>query len=460
MNQARLTVVKALFGAFTRYVHQHPRSLSSLMAAAMLTSGATAFAVASLGPDAADLPVHQILEEVTPQGPGLAPLSAADALPFTLYRTEAVRSGDSVDSLLARLGVADSAAADFMRADASVRQQILDRTGRTVQAETDDSNRLTRLTVRYVDDDSGSFKRLVVTPQAQPADSAGPRRFGSRVESAPLVASERLGGGIIDSSLFAAMDAARLPDGLTTQLAEIFGNKIDFHNDLRRGDRFSIVYETLEADGEPMSTGRILSAELVNRGATHTALWFQPSPDDKGGYYAFSGESLQSSYLSSPLAFSRVTSGFSRRFHPIQKQWKAHTGVDFGAPTGTPIRAVGDGVVEFAGRQTGYGNVVFIRHNASQTTVYAHMSRISVTEGQKVAQGDNVGRVGATGWATGPHLHFELRVNGEFKDPLDIARYSEGRKLPPAARAAFERQVAMARVNLGAAQTLQTASAQ
>lgn len=457
MNQARFISLQALSGAVTRYVHNHPKSLSALMAAAMLTSGAAAFAVATLGPDASDLPVHQVLEAVTPQVTELAPLSAADVLPFTLYRTESVRSGDSVDSLLARLGVADSAAAAFMRRDATVRQQILARAGRTVNAETDDNNRLTKLTVRYVDDNSGNFKRLVITPTTPAGTDRG---FAARIETAPLVATERLGGGLINSSLFAAMDAARLPDSLTTQFAEIFGGKIDFHNDLRKNDRFSLVYEALEADGEPMSTGRILSAEFVNRGTTYNAIWFQASASEKGGYYGFNGDSLQSSYLSSPLAFSRVTSGFSRRFHPIQQQWKAHTGVDLGAPTGTPIRTVGDGVVEFAGRQTGYGNVVFIKHNAAHTTVYAHMSKITVKAGQKVAQGDNIGLVGATGWATGPHLHFELRVNGEFRDPMTIAQYSEGRKLSPTARAAFDRQVAMARVNLNAAAVLRSASAQ
>ena len=271
--------------------------------------------------------------------------------------------------------------------------------------------------------------------------------FTSRIESAPLVATERIGGGIITSSLFASMDAANLPDRLTTEFAEIFSNKIDFHNDLRKGDRFSIVYEALEADGEPMSTGRILSAEFVNKGVAHNAMWFQADASQKGAYYAFNGDSLQSSYLSSPLQFSRVTSGFSRRFHPIQKQWKAHTGVDFGAPTGTPVRTVGDGVVDFAGRQTGYGNVIFIKHNATQTTVYAHLSKINVSKGQKVAQGQNIGLVGATGWATGPHLHFELRVSGQFKDPLNIAQYSEGRKLPASQRAGFERQVALSRIN-------------
>ncbi|MFT4191776.1 MAG: M23 family metallopeptidase [Comamonas sp.] len=444
-----------------RAIHDHPKSISATLAAVLMTSGAAAFAVASLGPDAADLPVHEVLEAVTPQATALAPLSATDALPFTLYRTEAVRSGDSVDTLLARLGVADSTASAFMRGNATVRQQILGHAGRLVQAETDDHNRLTRLTVRYVNDDSGNFKRLVITPQARPATGvAASRVFGSRIESAPLVATERIGSFTIDSTLFAAVDAARLPDSLTSQIAEIFGNKIDFHNDLRHGDRFSLVYEALEADGEPMSTGRILSAEMVHQGKTYNAIWFQPNGADKGAYYTLAGESLQSSYLSRPLAFSRVTSGFSARFHPVLHTWKAHTGVDFGAPTGTPIRTVGDGVVEFAGVQSGYGKVVFIKHNESQTTVYAHMSRIKVTEGQRVAQGTTIGLVGSTGWATGPHLHFELRVNGEFKDPLDIARYSQARKLAAADRPAFERQVAMARVNLAAATTLQTASAQ
>ena len=124
------------------------------------------------------------------------------------------------------------------------------------------------------------------------------------------------------------------------------------------------------------------------------------------------------------------------------------------------MRTVGDGVVDFAGRQTGYGNVIFIKHNATQTTVYAHLSKINVSKGQKVAQGQNIGLVGATGWATGPHLHFELRVSGQFKDPLNIAQYSEGRKLPASQRAGFERQVALSRINLNAAATIQQASAQ
>jgi murein DD-endopeptidase MepM/ murein hydrolase activator NlpD len=454
LSQDRLSVFPLLRDACAHYLRQYPRLGSAVLALALLSSGATAFAVAALGPDAADLPVRQILEPVRlqPQLP-----EAAGGLPhMTLYRSEMVRSGDSIDSLLARLGVADRAAADYLRQQADVREQLVGRSGRNVQAQTDDSHRLSRLTVRYVDDDSGNFKRLIVA--AQPPSAAGPR-FSSHTETAPLQASERIGSGIIDSSLFATMDEARLPDALTEQLAEIFGNKIDFHHDLRRGDRFSIIYQTLEADGLALSTGRILSAELVNRGRPYSALWFEPEGQGKGGYYSFNGESLESSYLSSPLAFTRVTSGFSGRYHPIQKQWKAHTGVDLGAPTGTPIRTVGAGVVEFAGRQAGYGNVVFIKHNDSQTTVYAHMSRIRVVAGQKVGKGDNIGAVGATGWATGPHLHFELRVHGEFKDPLTIAQYSADLKLSGAARPAFERQVAWAQLSLNASRAEQLARA-
>jgi murein DD-endopeptidase MepM/ murein hydrolase activator NlpD len=148
------------------------------------------------------------------------------------------------------------------------------------------------------------------------------------------------------------------------------------------------------------------------------------------------------------------------RFHPIQKSWRAHLGTDFAAPTGTPVRAVGDGVVEFAGVQNGYGNVVFVKHGNGHETVYAHLSRMDVRKGQSVAQGDTVGAVGATGWATGPHLHFEFRVNGQQHDPMTIARQSEAAApVSAAARPAFDRLAGMMRSQLAAADTLQQASA-
>jgi murein DD-endopeptidase MepM/ murein hydrolase activator NlpD len=160
------------------------------------------------------------------------------------------------------------------------------------------------------------------------------------------------------------------------------------------------------------------------------------------------------------MEFSRVTSGFKMRFHPILQTWRAHLGVDYGAPTGTPVRSVGDGVVEFAGNQGGFGNVVYIKHRNEHTTLYAHLSRISVRKGQAVSQGELIGAVGATGWATGPHLHFEFRVNGRHQDPLTLAQQSESIPISPAAKAAFAQAAGGTRISLAAAESIRQASAQ
>ena len=178
----------------------------------------------------------------------------------------------------------------------------------------------------------------------------------------------------------------------------------------------------------------MLAAEFVNKGQTYSAMWFKDG-DGKGGYFGLDGQSKQRSFLASPLEFSRVTSGFAMRMHPIFNTWKQHNGVDYGAPSGTPVRTIGDGVVEFAGWQNGYGNVVHIKHSGDRTTVYAHLSRVDIVKGAKVDQGDTIGAVGQTGWATGPHLHFEVKIDGVQQDPLLVAQSSEGVVLTPAAKA-------------------------
>jgi murein DD-endopeptidase MepM/ murein hydrolase activator NlpD len=187
-------------------------------------------------------------------------------------------------------------------------------------------------------------------------------------------------------------------------------------------------------------------------------MWFQ-EPGTKGAYFTLDGKSVTSSYLASPMEFSRVTSGFAMRFHPVLRQWRAHLGVDYGAPEGAPVRTVGDGVVEFAGVQNGFGNVVTVRHNATDVTLYAHLSRIDVRQGQKIEQGQRVGAVGATGWATGPHLHFEFRVNGVHQDPIEVAKRSQGMSLSAAARPVFEQRARSMRAQLSAA-TATVASAE
>ena len=425
-------------------LQQYPQQVTVAIAALLLGGGGGAFAVASFGPDPSSLPVRQVVEPVEPL-PLQAQAEALELHALRLYRSEAMRASDTVDTLLSRLGLHDPAAAAYLRVDPVFRTQLLGRNGRNVTVEADPDHRLARLTARWAPEDDGTFKRFVLE-----RDAAG--RLASRVESAALSASARLGSGTIRSSLFAAVDESRIPDDVAMQIADILASSIDFHRGLRKGDRFNVVYEALEADGEPMRTGRVLSVEFVNNGKLHQAMWFQ-EPGTKGAYYTLEGKSLSSSYLASPMEFSRVTSGFSTRFHPILQQWRAHLGVDYGAPTGTPVRTVGDGQVEFAGWQNGFGNVVMIRHNASDVTVYAHLSRIDVRPGQAVSQGQRVGAVGATGWATGPHLHFEFRVNGAHQDPVEVARRSQGVPLSAQARPAFEQMARSMRAQLAAAQT-------
>lgn len=431
-------------------IGRHPKRVMAVVAAMLL--GAGGLATASLAPDASDLAVRQVLEPVASL-PLQPQAEALDTHAFRLYRSEVSRSSDNPDTLLRRLGIDDPQASSFLRTDPTTRQSLWGRSGRSVTAEVSESNHLLTLKARWVGDDSGNFKRLVVERTAS--------GFRSSVEIAALSASTRLAGGSIQSSLFAATDEARIPDAIAVQMAEIFSGDIDFHRALRKNDRFSVVYETLEADGEPMRSGRVLSAEFVNNGKTYQAMWFRDagaaegesvaSTGNKGGYYTLDGQSLRRSFLASPMEFSRVTSGFKMRFHPLLQKWKAHLGVDYAAPTGTPVRSVGDGVVEFAGVQGGFGNVVFVKHRNNNTTVYGHLSRIDVKRGQSVGQSQVIGAVGSTGWATGPHLHFEFRVNGVHHDPLTVAKQSEAIPVTTASRPAFDRLAAAVRIQLSAA---------
>jgi murein DD-endopeptidase MepM/ murein hydrolase activator NlpD len=243
--------------------------------------------------------------------------------------------------------------------------------------------------------------------------------------------------GEIRSSLFAATDAAGMSDAVAAQIAEVFSTDIDFHRDLRKGDRFAAVYEVQYHQGEPVKTGRLLSAEFVNNGKTFQAVWFQ-NPDGEGGYYTPDGKNIRKAFLRSPLEFSRISSGFTiSRFHPVLQTWRAHKGVDYAAPTGTRVRATGDGIIEFVGRQGGYGNLVVLRHQSKYTTWYGHLSGFApgMQKGKRIVQGDVIGFVGSTGIATGPHLHYEFRTNDVHQDPLRVA-------MPPAPPLALQHRAA------------------
>lgn len=330
---------------------------------------------------------------------------------------ERIRSGDSIGSLLQRLNVSDPTAVAFIRSNEVARKVLQLRPGKAVMAQTDDLGQLRWLQFPTPGTTTESNANVVPMTRIERLD----RGFSVSAVTATVERRTELHAGVIRTSLFAATDSAGVPDGITRQIAEIFGSEIDFHMDLRKGDAFRVVYETLYVNGEYLRAGRVLAAEFVNDGKAFHAIWFEPN--GTGGYYDLQGRSLRKAFLRSPIEFSRVSSGFSdNRLHPIQMRWKKHTGVDYAAPSGTPIRTVSDGVVEFSGWQNGYGNVVMVRHSGQYKTLYAHMSKFAsgAKRGMRVAQGDIIGYVGATGWATGPHLHYEFHIAGEPRDPLKV----------------------------------------
>jgi murein DD-endopeptidase MepM/ murein hydrolase activator NlpD len=206
------------------------------------------------------------------------------------------------------------------------------------------------------------------------------------------------------------------------QVARVFATDIDFHSELRKGDRLAVAYEMIYDSGELVAPGRILAAEFVNAGRAYHAVLFT---DDEGneGYYSLDGSNRAKAFLRSPVEFSRVSSGFGGRVHPIFKNWRAHTGVDFAAPSGTRVIAAADGTIVAAGRRGGYGNAVEIRHGGGITTLYAHLSGFArgMRAGSRVRQGEPIGYVGSTGFATGPHLHYEFKISGVHQDPMKVA---------------------------------------
>lgn len=328
----------------------------------------------------------------------------------TFWRNERVQRGDTVVELLRRLNVEDAAASEYLRGDRaaeSFRQLAI---GKAVQAETGMDGSL--LALRYLGNEGN---QIIIEKNAE----------GFNVRTLPPQLEERVfvRSGEIKSSLFAATDEIALPDAAASQLAEIFGGDIDFHHDLRKGDKFTVVYEMAYSNGEPVRTGRIRAAEFINRGKVYRAVYFQKD-ENHGDYYTPEGKSMHKAFLRSPLEYSRVSSGFSSsRLHPVLGTWRAHKGVDYAAPIGTKVKVTADGVVSFVGKQGGHGNMISVDHQGRYTTVYGHLSRFadSIRRGQRVAQGEIIGYVGTTGLTTGPHLHYEFKINGQQRDPLRVA---------------------------------------
>lgn len=343
-----------------------------------------------------------------------------------------LQPGDTVATLFSKLGIRDSNAMEFLRgapeAQALFKQLA---PGKTLTAKVSADGELQALVFPL---NGGKNNALSIERTAQ--------GFNTHVQDLQVDSRISLQTAIIRHSLFGAADDAGIPDSVAVQLADIFGGDIDFHRDLRKGDQFSVIYQSISYLGKPVRAERILAAELINDGKPYRAFWYQ-AKDGSGGYYTEQGQNIKKAFLRSPLEFSRITSGFSAaRYHPVLQEIRAHRGIDYGAPTGTRVKATGDGKVDFVGSQGGYGKVVVIRHAGDKTTVYGHLSRFSpdIRKGTRVAQGDVIGFVGATGLATGPHLHYEFRVSGVHRNPLAMA-LPNATPLPQAQIPAFRAHV-------------------
>jgi murein DD-endopeptidase MepM/ murein hydrolase activator NlpD len=355
-------------------------------------SGAVAFATIAPRNEAASAPPSKPLVE------SLSLRVSEVAAPAQFIREDQFQRGDTLAGFLQRLGIDDDQLTPIVRMPALRGLRV----GTTVRAEVSADGVPASLSFL-----TGRDTLVRITRQGE--------TFKAIEEQAALETRATMKSSVIRSSLFAATDAANIPDSIAMQLADIFAGDIDFYRDLRKGDRFTVVYELHYLNGRAVRSGRLLAAEFVNQGRAIRAVHFGSS------YYAPDGRNLRKAFLRSPLEFSRVSSGFGMRKHPIHGNFRKHQGIDYAAPTGTRVRAIGDAIVEHAGPKGGYGNVVILRHNGQYSTVYGHLSRIAVRRGARVAQNDTIGYVGQTGWATGPHLHYEFKVAGQPRNPMSIA---------------------------------------
>lgn len=401
---------------------------------------ATAIAVVP-GAGEAPIPTETIIQQL-----GTPPVSISrhDEHPF--IREDRVRAGESLGAALRRLGVSDSA--QIAQANSQKILKQLDgafRPGAILTVTTSAEGRLHSASVATPGAD--------ITPVIEPI--AG--KLEVIQKALELETRVHMQGGTIQSSIFSALETAGLPDSVASALSDIFGDSIDFHTDLRRGDRFNVIYEVLHHQGRAIRTGRILAADFINRGVHHSAYLFRDA-DGNEDYYSLDGRSHKSGFLRSPLELSRVSSGFSMRLHPVLGSWREHKGVDYSAPHGTAVKATSDGIVEFVGQQNGYGNFIVLRHGEKYTTAYGHLSGFAggLKPGNKVRQGEIIGFVGSTGWSTGPHLHYEFRINDVHQDPLTVSLPSAA-PLTKAELRAFEAQTAPLAAQLAQLQQSRTA---
>lgn len=318
-----------------------------------------------------------------------------------------VQSGDTLSTVFAKVGLGASTLHEVLNSSKDAKQLTRLKVGQVLEFKLDTEGQIDTIHSKLSDlesitlaksDKGFSFKRELVKPDVETAYTRG----------------------VINSSLFLSAKRAGLSHNLTMDLANVFGYDIDFAMDIREGDEFELIYEKKVVNGKQVGTGNILSARFTNRGKTFTAVRYT-NKQGNSSYYNVNGESMRKAFIRTPVDFARISSRFSTgRRHPVLNKIRAHKGVDYAAPRGTPIKAAGDGRVTLAGRNGGYGNTVIIQHGLRYRTLYAHMNGFAkgVRTGSNVKQGQIIGYVGTTGLSTGPHLHYEFQVNGVHVDPL------------------------------------------
>ncbi|MDC1286911.1 peptidoglycan DD-metalloendopeptidase family protein [Gammaproteobacteria bacterium] len=321
-----------------------------------------------------------------------------------------IKSGDTLASIFSKKGISSTTTHKIATLNEQTRKLRYIQPGDEIKLLLDEQRQLRQM--KYIPD----ITRTLLIQRNE--DLA----FTSQIINYQLDAYPVYREGVIDSSLFEAAANADIPEDVIMDLVAIFGWDIDFSLDIRSGDRFGIVYEELYKDDVKIRNGRILSANFINNGKTYRAAYYT-DPSGDSDYYTPDGKSMRKAFLRSPVKFSRISSRFSnKRWHPVLSKWRSHKGVDYAAARGTPVRASGDGKITFAGTKGGYGRLVVIRHGGRYTTAYGHLHRYAkgTRAGKKVKQGQIIGYVGSSGLATGPHLHYEFRVNGVHRNPLTV----------------------------------------
>jgi murein DD-endopeptidase MepM/ murein hydrolase activator NlpD len=335
---------------------------------------------------------------------------AASEIETGPWETVVIQPGDTLASIFAGKGIASTTTHQIARLNEQTRRLRYIKPGQEIQLLLDDNRGLRQM--KYVPDLTSTL--LIQRTEDQ--------SFSSQIINYQLDAFPVYREGQIENSLFEAAAEADIPDDVIMNLVGIFGWDIDFSLDIRRGDRFGIVYEELYRDDVKIRNGRILAAKFINNGKTYRAVHYT-DPKGDSDYFSPDGKSMRKAFLRSPVEFSRISSRFSnKRWHPVLSRWRAHKGVDYAARRGTPVRAAGDGKIIHVGTKGGYGRLVVIRHGGRYTTAYGHLNGYArgARTGAKVKQGQVIGYVGSSGLATGPHLHYEFRVNGVHRNPLTV----------------------------------------